>query len=531
MALNSSALFRVMAVTFLGACASQQKQAAPVVRSLEISGSDQVPARKIEKKILTSDTGWWPFARKHTFDSVTWQADLARIERFYIANGFYQADVVKDEVIPRPPDGVDLKVQVSEGKPTHIGKLDVQGLDALPAADREAALEDLPLAPGAVFREADWNAAKKKLVARLRNRGYAKAEVDGRALVDVATQQANLTLMVDAGRTYTFGDIDVEGTPGGQVAPVIVWEQVRLAIREGRTLQRRGAGGGAAARVRDGRVRDRAGHGRRARPCDGAHPGRGGRARGAVPDAAPGRRCRASTQIRQRGASDQRMDEPQFSAAGMRRLTAARGGGLGIHPQHLRRRSATTWQRRRATDRIARLRLEFEQPRFFGRPSLRERSGIEFSRTLEQAYDAIGGRLLTGVVWQPLLDAVRVSVLPPAGRLPERSARQRRRRGAAGARLRNHRRTVLRLAVVRRASMSPGIGATTRSSRARAATSSLSLQQGGGPLGGDFDYLRVLPEVRGYVSFGDDDAADAGGAAAASASCGRRRATPRTARS
>ena len=34
---------------------------------------------------------------------------------------------------------------------------------------------------------------------------------------------------------------------------------------------------------------------------------------------------------------------------------------------------------------------------------------------------------------------------------------------------------------------------------------SLSLQQGGGPLGGDFDYVRVLPDVRGYHSFGDDD--------------------------
>ncbi|MEP6654400.1 MAG: BamA/TamA family outer membrane protein, partial [Myxococcales bacterium] len=34
---------------------------------------------------------------------------------------------------------------------------------------------------------------------------------------------------------------------------------------------------------------------------------------------------------------------------------------------------------------------------------------------------------------------------------------------------------------------------------------SLSLQEGGGPLGGDFTYLRVLPDVRGYVSLGDDD--------------------------
>ena len=32
---------------------------------------------------------------------------------------------------------------------------------------------------------------------------------------------------------------------------------------------------------------------------------------------------------------------------------------------------------------------------------------------------------------------------------------------------------------------------------------SLALQQGGGPLFGDFNYLRVLPEVRGYFSLGE----------------------------
>jgi translocation and assembly module TamA len=33
----------------------------------------------------------------------------------------------------------------------------------------------------------------------------------------------------------------------------------------------------------------------------------------------------------------------------------------------------------------------------------------------------------------------------------------------------------------------------------------LSVQEGGGPLQGDFDYLRVLPDLRGYLSFGEDE--------------------------
>jgi translocation and assembly module TamA len=34
------------------------------------------------------------------------------------------------------------------------------------------------------------------------------------------------------------------------------------------------------------------------------------------------------------------------------------------------------------------------------------------------------------------------------------------------------------------------------------AFASLALQAGGGPLGGDFTYLRVLPDVRGYITLG-----------------------------
>ena len=77
MALRGGAPIRVvMAVTVLAGCASRQKPAGPVVRDLKISGNNQIPSRKIEKKILTTDTAWWPFARKQYFDPVTWQSDM-----------------------------------------------------------------------------------------------------------------------------------------------------------------------------------------------------------------------------------------------------------------------------------------------------------------------------------------------------------------------------------------------------------------------------------------------------------------------
>src|SRR5262245_1139327 len=187
----------VMSVASLVGCASQQKKDSPVVKDVHISGNDEISSRKIRDKILTAQTGWWPFASKHYFDPVAWQADLKRIERLYVAEGFYQAEVVKDEVHRDEPDEVELKVQVSEGKPTHVGKLDIQGLSGLTDADRDVVTKRLPLASGAVFREEDWEATKRQLTDRVRNRGYLKVKVEGRALVDVKTRTADLTLIVD----------------------------------------------------------------------------------------------------------------------------------------------------------------------------------------------------------------------------------------------------------------------------------------------------------------------------------------------
>src|ERR1022692_1064730 len=189
----------VLAGSVLLGCAGHQKKDLPTVKDLKISGNREVSSREIKKRILTSKTGWWPFASKELYDPVAWQADLKRIERLYMAKGFYQAEVVKDEVVPRPPDGVSLEVQVSEGPQTRIGQLQISGLEALPAADREAAVRRLPLTVGAVFVEYDWAAAKEKIAAALRDRGYAKVAVDAQALVDVKTHLASLTLFVRPG--------------------------------------------------------------------------------------------------------------------------------------------------------------------------------------------------------------------------------------------------------------------------------------------------------------------------------------------
>src|ERR1019366_9490734 len=150
---------------------------------------------------------------------------------------------------------------------------------------------------------------------------------------------------------------------------------------------------------------------------------------------------------------------------------------------------------------IARVALPFEQPRFLGHPLLREKSTLEVERTLEQAYDALGSRLGTGVVWRPWSSLSLYTTY-------------------------NLQAYYLNGPAIASVSAAPlALGCTSQSINCflwlsyleetltwdkrdspleahNGAFVSLALQEGGGPLGGDFTYLRVLPDVRGYITLG-----------------------------
>jgi translocation and assembly module TamA len=487
-------------LTALG-CAASQKKDLPTIKELKISGNRELSTRQIEKKILTDQTGWWPFASKQYFDPVAWQADLKRIERFYAARGFYQAEVVKDQVVQRPSNSVALAVQLSEGPRTRIGTLAVTGLDALPPADREAAVHRLPLAVGAVFVEDDWTAAKDKIAKSLRGRGYAKVAVYGQALIDVETHLAALTILVNPGLRYSFGAVEVTTAADARIPPALIWEQARLAVPEGARYsdealdeaQRRVFAMGVFATVKvtagdadDATARMPLRVDAREAPFRTLRLGGGG----------------SLDEIRNEVLALSEWTNRDF-LGGMRKLTAHAEAGWAFIPNFyaVSTNDVTSPSR---NGPIAKTSLQFEQPRFLDRPSLREQSKLEVERTLEQTYNAISARLTNGVIWQP---RSRLSIFPSyhleADYLngPPVSS-------AATAPLTLGCDTTSDHCLVWLSYLEEVLTWDRRDHPLEPRNgfyASLSLQEGGGPLRGNFSYFRVLPDLRGYISAGENN--------------------------
>lgn len=191
------------------------------VEKLTFDGMKALKEDDVTDRIVTNATPWWskwfPFlGGTEWFDVNTWQADLRRITRVYEAHGYYQARVVEDLVAETGKGGVTVKVTLTEGKPAKLRRLDVRGLDGVPDL-KPSLLSALPLKLGEVFLEDTWAEAKSGLTQQLHEAGFAEANVLGEAVVDLDTPAVDASLDIDPGLRFRFGPIYAPVT--GNVVP------------------------------------------------------------------------------------------------------------------------------------------------------------------------------------------------------------------------------------------------------------------------------------------------------------------------
>ena len=492
--------------TQLGCAGMNSKPDGPMVDSLKIDGTQDIPPRQLKKKILTSASSvfpvwlqWLPLVgTDEYFDVNAWQADLRRIERYYQSEGYYQAKVLDDDVVPTKPGHVALEVKLKEGTPTKVTELAMVGLEQLEKNHREQASQKLPVKVGDIFREADWAQAKQTIVARLQELGYAEATVEGEAVVDLEKGTAALTLEATPGIRYKFGEVRIADAPGAQVPQKWIVEQAENAIKAGDWYSESALSEAQTLVFQMGVFG--------AVKVNRAAPDR---AQGTVPVVvdvreAPFRSARLGPGLGVDGIRQEVRVVGEFThrnfLGGLRKFSVrgklgwaflptvwdVAGGGANLPPGR-----ATPQQ-----GLVARIINEFEQPRFLGARNLTGIVSLEFSRGLEPAYNFVGSTLKAGVIWRPFstlmifpsynLDVYFLgSKIPLGSQAPE----------------------VLfgcnELCII--SYLDQTIEWDRRDSKLEPKTGTfvgLSLQEGG--LGGQFTFLRIQPELRGYISFGEE---------------------------
>jgi len=133
--------------------------------------------------------------------------------------GFFTPQIQVQQFPGEPPV---VELRVDPGPRARVRKLDM-GLagplaEALTRGDAQAVAvdaalrEDWPLEPGEPFRNAEWAAAKRNALARLRALGYARADwVSTLARVDASAQRVDLELVADTGPLFRTGELRIRG--------------------------------------------------------------------------------------------------------------------------------------------------------------------------------------------------------------------------------------------------------------------------------------------------------------------------------
>ncbi len=203
---------------FESACVKTPQGRSPI-DDVSVRGTDKVSESDVEDKLETAPSPKFLYLFRgivydyEVFDQNTLQRDLARVERFYRAKGYYDAHARAGRVEVEKDHHVKVQIVVEEGPPTLNRGLAVRGMERLPPAIKkqvfQAATAALPT--GKPFDEDQFLAAETKVKKALTDAGYAYATTTRDVYLDVVHHVANVVINTVPGETATFGAYTIEG--------------------------------------------------------------------------------------------------------------------------------------------------------------------------------------------------------------------------------------------------------------------------------------------------------------------------------
>jgi translocation and assembly module TamA len=207
----SAALAALAAVAaLLGACGRPRAPRRPGdehLEAIEIRGNRQVE----EGQLVTGLALERARDRGHPPDPYLVQLDEERIRGEYLRRGFFGIDVRSH--VERDGDAATVVYTVEEGRRAAT-RVEITGLPDDPDLPRHRVRARLPLADGAPFDYAVYDAARPGLVGVAQDAGYAHARLDATVHADRARRLAIVRLDYDLGPKCTFGPVEITGATG-----------------------------------------------------------------------------------------------------------------------------------------------------------------------------------------------------------------------------------------------------------------------------------------------------------------------------
>ena len=199
----------------------------PKLQVLQIcfDGNKSISSSALQKILETKEKKFrWFF--KAPFDERVFSEDLKRIPEFYLSQGFYHMRLLSHKIQRLSGNDVKIVISLEEGPPMMIAKLDLRIDGPCPRKWRKELLQIFPVKTGKRFTTPGYKDIEKFAGIFLAARGYPKADIDMKALLNKGTNLGDVTVRIRVGPVCTFGPIRVEGNES--VSNRVILREVRF---------------------------------------------------------------------------------------------------------------------------------------------------------------------------------------------------------------------------------------------------------------------------------------------------------------
>jgi outer membrane protein insertion porin family/translocation and assembly module TamA len=199
-------------LTLLGGC---KEEGTVRVARLRFNGVRAVNVSQLRSVLATVQSSRFPWGAKHYFQRQQFDADLKRIAAFYHDRGFPDAKVTSFDVkLNDAQDAVDITLNIDEGEPTVVERIDFTGFDVVPARHLAGLRSRIPLKVNAPLDRALAQATREAALDELRDHGYPFASVRVMERQGGNDRARILTIAATPGTLARYGQIDITGNHG-----------------------------------------------------------------------------------------------------------------------------------------------------------------------------------------------------------------------------------------------------------------------------------------------------------------------------
>jgi outer membrane protein assembly complex protein YaeT len=180
------------------------------LEKIDLSGEHAFSRDAVVSMMKTRERPWYQVWKPlPNFDTQTFTDDLAHIERFYEAHGYYNARVTYDLTISR--DKVTPHISVNEGKPIRVATIDIMVADSSPPPQELDRSFKPPFNKDDVFDQDAYQTGAQDLLNLYTTHSFAHAQVRRHAVVEVGPLQARIRYDVEPGGRCVFGNTQIIG--------------------------------------------------------------------------------------------------------------------------------------------------------------------------------------------------------------------------------------------------------------------------------------------------------------------------------